>query len=373
MTSPDGGTPGAPDATAVVVQDIKGRANEIGGRSGRESRLDLLLAEELATDHEFALWFLRKALKQPARGVPTNYPPLPGRPPDHTEVRLNVMEDLPPIPPDAYGETDIAVTFSWNDNYSLPVIVEDKVWAPFQPRQPERCAKRAEARAGVAVFVAPRSYIAGQLEQAKKFHGYITIEQIIERLESPDAHEASDATSERRRQWRVRLLSGLITRPPAPPDDLPTVKFTQFCVEWLHHRDSLAIPNPRSCHTTGSGWLWFEVPRGLGYKASGWSRKPRAGVDLYVKDQGFEGNAEELEELLQELGSPEGFEQTQDMAKTPNLVLRYECAKVYPFDGPPEPGSAREKDIVDALEACHRAAAWLEENKERLAASPTRP
>ncbi len=155
------------------------------------------------------------------------------------------MEDMPPIPPDAYGETDIAVTLTWNDDYSLPVIIEDKVLAPFQPRQPERCAKRAGARAGVAVFVAPRSYIAGHLEQAKKFHGYITIEQIIERLESADVHKASDATSERRRQWRARLLSGLITRPPPPSDDLPTVQFTQFCVEWLHHRDSLAIPNPR--------------------------------------------------------------------------------------------------------------------------------
>lgn len=36
MTSPDGGTPGAPTATAVAVQDIEGRANEIGGRRGRE-------------------------------------------------------------------------------------------------------------------------------------------------------------------------------------------------------------------------------------------------------------------------------------------------------------------------------------------------
>jgi hypothetical protein len=373
MTSSDDGTPAVPDATEVAVEDADGRANEIGGRSGRESRLDLLLAEELAADHEFTLWFLLEALKQPARQRPEEYPPLPGRPPEQAEVRLNVMEDLPPIPADAHGETDIAITLKWEDGYSLPVVVEDKVWSPFQPCQPKRCADRAESRAGVAVLVAPKSYIRNHLEQAKKFHGYIAIEQIIERLRSSAGHQALDATSQRRRDWRAQVLTEIIRRPLPPPDDPPTVEFTTFCVKWFEGREPLVIPNERSCHTTGQGWLWFESPKGLGYKASGWAGKQRAGVDLYVKDHGFTGTAEELDALLQEVGCPEGFTRTQDTAKTPNLVLRYECAKVYPFDGPPDPGSQREKDIVDALDACHRAAAWLEANKGRLATAPARP
>jgi hypothetical protein len=363
-----------PDATAVAVEDADGRANEIGGRSGRESRLDLLLGEELATDHEFALWFLREALKQPARQRPEDCPPLPGRPPDHAEVRLNVMEDLPAIPGDSYGETDIAVMLTWDDGYSLPVVVENKVWSPFQPRQPERCVGRAEHRHGVAVLVAPESFIKSHKAEAEIFHGHIAVESIIERLQPSGAHQAAaDPTSERRRRWRAQVLTEIIRRPPPPPDDPPTVGFTNFCMEWLQGRGSLAIPNARSLHNTGQGWLWFEYPKGLGYKASGWARNPRAGVDLYVKYHGFTGTAEELDALLQEVGVPDGFTRTQDMAKTPNLVLRYECAKVYPFDGPPDPGSQREKDIVDALEACHRAAAWLEANKERLATAPTRP
>jgi hypothetical protein len=73
MTCPDDGAPTVPDATAVTVEDADGRANEIGGRSGRESRLDLLLAEQLATDHEFALWFLREVLKQKGRPLPNHY------------------------------------------------------------------------------------------------------------------------------------------------------------------------------------------------------------------------------------------------------------------------------------------------------------
>jgi hypothetical protein len=372
MTSPDDGTPGVHDATAVAVEDADGRANEIGGRSGRESRLDLLLAEELATDHGFALWFLLEALKQPGRPLPNRYGPLPGHPPDHAEARLNVREDLPPIPADAYGETDIALTLTWDDGYSLPVVVEDKVWSPFQPRQPERCVGRAEHHHGVAVLVAPESYIKSHKAKAEIFHGHIAVETIIERLQSSDAHHPADPTSGRRRKWRAQALHELID-PAPPPDDLPTVGFTNFCIEWLQGRGSLAIPHARSLRTTGAGWLWFEIPRGLGYKASGWARKPRAGVDLYVKDHGFTGTAEELDAFLQVVGCPEGFTRTQDTAKPPNLVVRYECAKVHPFDGPPNPGSQREKDIVDALEACHRAAAWLEVNKERLAAAPTRP
>ena len=52
----------AADGAPVSVDDADGRANEIGGRSGRESRLDLVLAEELAVDRAFVLWFLGEAV-----------------------------------------------------------------------------------------------------------------------------------------------------------------------------------------------------------------------------------------------------------------------------------------------------------------------
>jgi hypothetical protein len=52
--------------------------------------------------------------------------------------------------------------------------------------------------------------------------------------------------------------------------------------------------------------LWFETPPGLVYKTSGWAKKPRAAVDLYVADHGFTGTAEQLETLLSELERSEG-------------------------------------------------------------------
>jgi hypothetical protein len=368
MAPADDGVQALPDASPLTVEDADGRANEIGGRSGRESRLDLLLAEELAVDRDFACWFLQEAGQWRHRAA------LPDGPPLQADVRLNLMEDMPPIPPAAYGETDIDLTLTWQDGNSVSVVLEDKVWSPFQPRQPERCVMRAENREneGVAVLVAPDSYIKSHMSKAKIFHGYISVEQIIERLASSDSDEASDPTGQRRRAWRARLLTELITRPPPPiaADDTPTVEFTRFCVEWFQRNATYVVPNTRSQHTAGQGWLWFETPRGLGYKASGWTKKPRAGVDLYVADHGFHGTAQELDEILQELGAPEGFTRTVDTAKPPNLVLRCECAKVSPHEGPPLEGSDGERDIIEALEACRRVADWLQANQERLSSSP---
>jgi hypothetical protein len=352
------------DDASLSVDDADGRTNAIGGRSGRESRLDLVLAEELAVNHSFLLWFLGEAVTWREGGRPS----LPDHPTLHAEVRLNVFEDTPPIPPEAHGETDIALTLTWKDGQSLPVVIEDKIWSPFQPRQPERCVGRAEHHKGVAVLVAPASYIESHKAKAQIFHGRVSVEKMIDRLRSREAHEATDATSERRRQWRAQLLTELIQRPPPTPPDPLTVAFTEFCVDWFQKHALAVIPSRSSLRNTGQGWLWFEIPRGLGYKASGWSGKLRAGVDLYVKDHGFTGTAEELDTMLQEVGHPDGFTRTADTVK--NLVLRFACAKVDPDAGRPEPGSTREKDVVEALEACQRVAEWLHRNQERLATAP---
>lgn len=362
MEPADDGLPLAPNSVSLALDDADGRATEIGSRSGREARLDLLLAEELAVDRDFAVWFLREAGEWRSR------PNLPHGLPEQTNVRMNLFEGDSPIPSEAHGETDIDLKLKWGDGRSLAVVVEDKVWSGFQWRQPERCVARAESRAGVAVLVAPLRYIRRHSAKAMIFHGWVSAEEIIERIESPGAHPDSDATVGRRRQWRAKLLTELISRPPRPvvADDVPSVEFTRFCTDWFEAHAPSVIANPRSCHSAGQGWLWFESPRGLGYKASGWTGKPLAGVDLYVGDHGFEGTAGDLDEVLRDVGCPEGFRRTVDTAKPPNLVLRFECAKVYPSDGPPAPDTAREKDIVEALEACRRAADWLQVNQERL-------
>jgi hypothetical protein len=175
----------------------------------------------------------------------------------------------------------------------LPVLIEDKVWAVFQDRQPERYARRARARNGVAVLVAPASFLPTHAEQREIFDGVAMLEELAAHIRARPP--GGDTISLRRARWRARLLEEVIRpRSPTPAADDPnTVAFTEFCTSWPARHAPEVVPNPRSNHTRGQGWLWFESPFGLAYKASGWARKPRAGVDLYVGEHGFTGTAEE--------------------------------------------------------------------------------
>lgn len=331
----------------------------IGASAGREACLDLLLAEELSVDHDLALWFLAEA------GEWRERPTLPDGDLVEVRSRINYWDDGMLL--EDQGETDVHLTFRFSGGEELVVLVEDKVWAPFQLRQPERYAARARAVGGVAVLVAPSSYLDGRSQNAAVFHGAVAIEDLIDRIRRHPPAGGSVAT--RRAEWRARLLEELI-RPRARTvgvDDPPTVAFTEFCTAWFQMRSPASIPDRGSCHTASQGWLWFQAPAGLAYKASGWARKPRAGVDLYLAEHGFTGTAEQLEQLGAEIGFPQGFYVTKDTAKVANVVLRYDCDQVTPSEqGAPEPGSDYERSVVEALEACAAATRWLQRHGERL-------
>jgi hypothetical protein len=347
----------APPAIDAGVESGRVGLTTVGGA---EAGLDLLLAEDLAVDRRFARWFVRDAIRWRAG------PDVPAEEPTEVIVCLNKVDEGPSLPPEAYGETDVDVTMAWGTDRRLAILIEDKVWALFQPTQPERYVTRAEVRNGVAVLVAPASYIAGHPVQSSLFHGCVAIEDIIGWLRSDDG--TVDETSVRRRRWRADLLELLI----APRgrrlvvDDQPTVEFTQFCTDWFARYAPLVVASPASLHSAGQSWLWFESPRGLAYKASGWARKDHAAVDLYVSEHGFTGTAADLGALLAETGTPKGFVSDTDTAKPPNLVLRYRCAKVLPSEGAPGAGSSREAEVIDALEASSRAATWLQAAEPRL-------
>jgi hypothetical protein len=340
----------------VVFVEPPATGDEIGAGSS-ESRLDVLLAEELATDPSFVQWFLHEAGQWRERREIT-------RRATSAWVRLNVYEDGTDLPLDAHGESDVELILQCGD-VAVPVLIEDKVWAPFQDRQPERYVGRAEARGGLAVLVAPADYIKGVQPKAALFHGSVTVEEIVGRLKAMAEGDVPDV-SRRRHTWRAQLLGELIKRPTPPEDHPPTVAFTEHCTAWFRsHGGLVVVPRASSLRTWGQGWLDFESPKGLLYKATGWAKVPTAGVDLYVKDHGFAGTAKELGDLL--AGRlPEGFRVTTDTAKVPNVVLRFDCHKVDPDGGPPAPGSDREAFLLEALGACQRVAEWLLAHKGLL-------
>lgn len=343
--------PGEQKVTAPVG-DIDGAATPIGGRWGREARLDLLLAEELANDVELLCQLTDRIDRNMASWLP------PGRPSSAT-VRLNVNECGSELASSCWGETDIEVLAVWGDRI-VPILVEDKVWSPFQYLQPERYLERATRRCGAAVLVAPGDYLAAHQQDAAKFHGRYSIEALIEWLQRDRA-----TLDTQRRRWRAALLRELIDRPPPTPDDPGTVDFTSFCAEWLASVGSPVQPAERSLRTRGQGWLWFTWPRGLGYKATGWAKKDRAAVDLYLKDHGFTGDLDALARLLDDAPGPEHFSPATDTAG--NVVLRFDCDVVAPEEGRPQRGSVRETSVVEALEACVRVGQWVRDNEAKLA------
>ena len=336
---------------------------DIGVSRGREARLDLVLAEELSVDHDFARWFLADAGKWRRR------PGLPNGELDRVRARINQWEDGSGLPAEAHGETDIELVLRWRSGDELVVLIEDKVWALFQDRQAERYRARADVRGGVAVLVAPNSYLANHATEVEIFDGAVAVEEILAHVR--DRPPTADPVTVRRARWRADLLAELIRSRARLPvvSDPDTVAFTAFCADWLAKHAPAAVPNRSSCHTAGQGWLWFESPRGLGYKASGWAKKPRAAVDLYVGDHGFVGTADELELVISEVGRPEGFVVATDTARPPNVVLRFECEKVLPSEGEPARGSSRERDVIEALQACAAATGWLTQYQDRLSPS----
>lgn len=346
------GDEGVTEAADVAVRDPDGSAGEVSGRAGRETRLDLLLAEELSVNVPFLRWFLSRVEHKPD-DWPTGAP-------ESSLLELNVWE---PEPLEHAGETDVRVTLRWTGDIERRLLIEDKVFAGFQPSQGERYRGRAEAQHGLAVLVAPAGYAVPAA--AASFHGRVDIDDIVQFLRNSSEEHPDDATARARLLWRATMLEQLMTRRRTPaPEHPPTVAFTRFCVDWLLEHESAALPSPASCRTVNQGWLYFTQPSGLMYKASGWGHPKQATVDLYLKYLGYFGDHTQAEADLRKLPALDGFRLDADTQD--NLVLRFDCAVVPPAEGLPPEGSERRARVVEALEACDRAAVWVSRNGDEL-------
>lgn len=319
----------------------------------REARLDLLLAEELSVDADFSRWFVEAALAN--CGVS-----LPGGAPSRVDVRFNVWDDIAGV--DDAGENDLDVMLWWG-NRGVCVLVENKVWAILQPRQAERYRARARVHRGAAILVAPRRYLSAHADDAAKFDGQHSLEDIAARLRGTAQNRESVARA--RYEWRAALVEELAAPPKrsVAADHPPTVAFCAYCCDWLGTHAPTARPNPRMLHTENQGWLWFNHPTDLGYKVT------HGVVDLYVAVNGFGGTVADLAAVLEANGGPpEDFEPAVDGSG--NVVLRYTAsARVPPAAGvPADPAVVRV--VLEGLDACRRATEWFDAHGARVLAAP---
>jgi hypothetical protein len=305
----------------------------------REARLDQVIAQELHADMDFAAWLWTHSGGHLKGAVSDTY------------VRMNCDDANAEFPVDAHGETDVRSTLTWTTDTASELLIENKVWAGFQPRQAERYRLRADHCGGRALLVAPADY-PESTSSVSLFDGAVTIEQVAAWLSS---------RGDRRGHWLAELLTELVKplgREPAP-DDPNTVAFTRHCVEWLARSAPHVIPAPNSLHSTGQGWLDFETPAGLIYKVVGVRGNDFATVDLYFKYLGLDdATATALHRkqpcVIADGGPATAFSPEHDSQQ--NLVLRFRLPKLNPADGVP---TGEQLDVLHrGLTACIAAANW---------------
>lgn len=314
--------------------------------SSSEAHLDLLLAEELSVNPVFLRRFIAglwSHAEAPKGGELM------------AVVRLNDWDEGGPdcVAADG-GENDIDMTVT-DGVRTLRVMIEDKVWAVFQPDQGGRYARRARSRGDGTVLVAPRS----RLDDPDHAHNF-QIRHAIEDLATWLDEQATldEATGARRLRWRAALLRQLCQRPAyvAKPDHPPTVAFTAYCVQWLAEHEPRAMVDAKSLRTQGSGWLWFTSPSGLVYKAS------NGRVDLYVSEHGFAGTADDLAAAVATGWGPEDFVAAADTSGNPVLRFEHPDAKFHSQDGVP----ADRQGLLLALNAAASAVRWVSEQGDAV-------
>ena len=97
-------------------------------RSFQERDIDLLLAEELRVNPEFAAWFVRRVAPDQKINVPA------------ARTRVSVCRES--------SESDVVACFDRDDGGLHRVFIEDKIGAQMMPEQLERYLKRAAAERG---------------------------------------------------------------------------------------------------------------------------------------------------------------------------------------------------------------------------------
>lgn len=320
--------------------------------SSSEAHLDLLLAEELAINSGFLRRFLEPVWASLNETSPSDSDLA-------AVVRLNVWDDGGPgcIATDG-GENDIDLLVTGGSR-TLRVLIEDKVWAVFQPDQGGRYQRRAASRGDGTVLVAPRARLTNT-DHTDRFGVAYAIEDLAAWL-GEQANSGEDQWATRLR-WRGKVLRQLCvpTSRVRKPDHPPTVAFTTFCSDWIVAREPRAVPNVDSLRTKGNGWLWFTSPVGLVYKAS------HGRVDLYVGEHGFKGTADDLATAVAAGWGPEGFAAAVDTSGNPVLRFEHPDALVYSQDGVPRNLTG----VVTALAAAVTAVRWVASHGRAITLPP---
>lgn len=299
-----------------------------------ERDIDLLLLEEFVASPDFLRWFLGELglegsaqLRAAARSVPTST-----------------------------GETDLELTVVQKERVTK-LLIENKVDAILQPRQPERYAERAvaylecrECDKVLTVLIAPEVYVRSALA----FDRRITYESVLQWFESrPDGTE--------RLRFKRLVLEEAIERGSVGWTLVPNETTTNFWREYWELVTSdapeLGMPQPDTKPAT-SGFLRFRavaLPRGIELI----HKVPYGNVDLQ-----FAGIASRADEFVRRfIDKLEPGMQIQRANKS--LVVRISVPKIELKS----PFQSSEESVRKGIQAAKQLLAWYDRVRPGLDAT----
>jgi hypothetical protein len=295
-------------------------------RGVSERDIDLLLVEELAASEEFRSWFAERA------GMATEY----------------ALKEIARSVTSSTGESDLELIFV-GPNGNTKILVENKIDAVLQPRQPERYSERGRAYidAGscervLTLLIAPAGYSAG----SDGFDVRLSYEDLREWFHSRTFGDP-------RAMYKLQLLDRAIERGASGWTLVPDDAATAF---WMHYWRLASEIAPR---------LQMPVP-GLKPATSGFIRlRPEslgAGVELLHKvpygnvDLQFAGMATRSAEFATKY-SAKLEPGMRIAAANKSLVVRVAVSPV----AVEAPFESSEPAVREALDAATRLLAWYEQ------------
>lgn len=298
-----------------------------------ERDIDLLLAEELSVNPEFADWLKART------GIAN-------RPGTVADIFVSKSNNL--------GESDLIAIYELGDGSQFALMIEDKVDAPLQPQQAERYRMRAQREiklgtcASYAVLLcAPRH---DNSTGAGGFDGVVSFEEIAAflRRDNPSARD----------RYRASFLETAASRRVnnwVREEDPQTEDFWSAAFDLASREFPILEMKPLKV-TKGSSWIDFR-PRWM-------PTQPRR---IYVRVKGDRGQmdltfsgsrAEVLHELIQHLLEPDMTVHQTSGSAAVRLVVRG-------FDISEGVGAGLPR-LRNAFVACERLIRFYRENRDEL-------
>lgn len=210
-----------------------------------ERDVDLVLLEELSVNPEFGEFLSSRVLEKPV------FQALVGA--WHSVAKADHGD----------GETDLLFVFQSEEGQRVALLIENKINAVAQPRQPERYRERGTK--GVAdgywdafqtVMVAPRRYLEGPGGLAARYDAALAYEEILSFFLSRRARDS-------RLAYKAKVILEAIEQNRRGYQPVISEAMTKFLAEYCtladrrHPQLRVEDAKPRPA---GSTWIQFRVP-----------------------------------------------------------------------------------------------------------------